>query len=167
MSKVLLHTCCGPCTAYTNKWLVENNFKVTGYFYNPNIFPAEEYERRKLAMGQYAAAVGFEAVYEANDLRTEPGSCKNCYQVRLEKTARFAKESGSDYFSTTLLISPYQKHELLKQMGEEIGKKAGIEFFYHDFRTGFREGQQMAREMKLYRQKYCGCAKEAKHAQAD
>jgi predicted adenine nucleotide alpha hydrolase (AANH) superfamily ATPase len=157
LSKILLHTCCGPCTTYVNKWLSEHNFEVTGYFYNPNIFPPEEYERRLQAMVQYAAAVEFEVMYELNDRRTDPGNCENCYRVRLEKTARFAKEQDFDCFSTTLLISPYQKHDVLKKIGKEIDDEIGIEFFYNDFRSGYRESREMSKTFKLYRQKYCGC----------
>ena len=84
--------------------------------------------------------------------------CKNyCYKVRLEETAKYAKENGFDSFSTTLLISPYQQHDLLKSMGEEIAKKYDLEFLYRDFRPGFREGQNEARNLGLYMQKYCGC----------
>jgi predicted adenine nucleotide alpha hydrolase (AANH) superfamily ATPase len=181
LSKLLLHACCGPCTAYVNQWLAENGFEVKGFFYNPNIRPQAEYERRLLTMEHYAAAVGLEVIYEkepANKLRgsfsetetfslacrqaglrfpIEPGDCENCYRVRLRRTAQKAKDLGFDLFSTTLLISPYQKHDLLKQMGEEIGLETGVAFYYHDFRPGFRQGQAIAKEMGLYRQKYCGC----------
>jgi len=157
LSNILLHTCCGPCTTYVHKWLSENGFEVTGYFYNPNIFPREEFEKRRQAMAHYAAANRFEIVYELNDRRTEPGNCENCYRVRLKKTAGFAKEHGYEYFSTTLLISPYQKHDALKKIGEEIENAIGVRFFYNDFRAGYRESQNLSREMNLYRQKYCGC----------
>ena len=84
--------------------------------------------------------------------------CQNyCYRVRLEQTAKYAKEHGYDTISTTLLVSPYQKHEILKEQGEEIAKKYGLQFLYRDFRVGFREGQEKARELGLYMQKYCGC----------
>lgn len=108
-------------------------------------------------MEYYATAVGLKVIYEPNDVKTEGGNCENCYRTRLKKTARFAKELGFDCFSTTLLISPYQKHDLLRQVGEEAGSEFGVEFFYHDFRTGYRESRQMARELRLYMQKYCGC----------
>jgi hypothetical protein len=80
-----------------------------------------------------------------------------CYGIRLERTAAFAKEMGFDAFTTTLLVSPYQKHELIKELGEEYARKYGVEFYYKDFRPGFRQGQQQAKEMELYRQKFCGC----------
>jgi len=168
MKKVLLHTCCGPCTTYVNKWLKENGFEIKGLFYNPNIRPQEEYERRFITMEYYATSVGLKViyphtkdfgvgVYEPNDLETTLGDCENCYRVRLAKTAAFAKKLGYDSFSTTLLISPYQKHEVLKRVGEEVGKESGVEFLYRDFRDGYRASRQMLKEMKLYMQKYCGC----------
>ena len=82
---------------------------------------------------------------------------KYCYRVRLEQTAKYAKENGYDTFSTTLLISPYQNHEALKKIGEEMAEKYGLTFLYRDFRSGFKEGQTEARELGLYMQKYCGC----------
>lgn len=164
MSKLLLHACCGPCTAYVNQWLAENSFEVKGFFYNPNIRPREEYKQRLLTMEEYAAAVGLKVIYEPNDLETAPGQCRDCYRARLKKTAQKARELGFDRFSTTLLISPYQKHDLLKQMGEEIGLATGVAFYYHDFRPGFRQGQAMAKAMGLYRQKYCGCGADSRPA---
>lgn len=84
--------------------------------------------------------------------------CTNyCYRTRLEKTAQYAKENGYDSFSTTLLVSPYQKHDDIKRIGEELAEKYGLEFHYVDFRAGYREGQAKARELGLYMQKYCGC----------
>lgn len=84
--------------------------------------------------------------------------CVACYQLRLERTANVASEYGFDSFTTTLLISPYQKHELIRETGEEAGRKAGAGFLYTDFRNGYREGTARAQEMNLYRQRYCGCA---------
>ena len=112
-------------------------------------------------------SIGVNAIFEENYGLKE--FCKNvindlenrcvnyCYRVRLEQTAKFAKENGYDSFSTTLLVSPYQNHEALKQVGEELAEKYGLEFVYRDFRVGFREGQTKARELGLYMQKYCGC----------
>ncbi|HOJ12221.1 MAG TPA: epoxyqueuosine reductase QueH, partial [Clostridiales bacterium] len=83
--------------------------------------------------------------------------CAMCYTIRLDKAASFAKEHGFDAFTTTLLISPYQKHDLIKELGEKLADKYKIQFYYRDFRPGFRKGQQQAKELGLYRQKYCGC----------
>ena len=82
---------------------------------------------------------------------------KYCYPVRLEQTAKYAKENGYDSFSTTLLVSPYQNHEVLMKVAEEMAKKYDVKFLYRDFRVGFRAGQAKAKELGLYRQKYCGC----------
>jgi predicted adenine nucleotide alpha hydrolase (AANH) superfamily ATPase len=160
MKKILLHTCCGPCTTHVNEWLKENGFEVKGYFYNPNIRPQLEYEKRLLVMEFYATAVGLKVIYDRSQIITEPGDCINCYKTRLEKTAQMARELNFEYFSTTLLISPYQKHQLLKETGEGVGEKYRIKFYYQDFRAGYRQSRQMAREMKLYMQKYCGCGLE-------
>jgi len=160
LRKILLHACCGPCTTYVNEWLSENDFETKGFFYNPNIRPREEYERRLLTMEHYATVAGLKVIYEGNDIQTEPGDCENCYRTRLRKTARVAKDLGFEAFTTTLLISPYQKHDLLRSVGEEVSSEFGVEFFYQDFRVGYKESRQMAREMKLYMQKYCGCGVE-------
>lgn len=157
MSKLLLHVCCAPCTISVNQWLGENGFEVKGLFYNPNIRPREEYERRLITMEYYSTSIGLKVINEPNDRELTPGNCENCYRIRLQRAADYAKKIGHDFFSTTLLVSPYQKHEVIKGVGEEIAVESGVKFFYHDFREGFRAGQQKARELKLYRQKYCGC----------
>lgn len=160
MRKILVHSCCAPCTTYVYKTLKEEGFEIKGLFFNPNIRPQEEYERRHLTMENYAMRVGLKVIYEPNDFKTEPGNCENCYRVRLTKTAQIAKELNFDCFTTTLLISPYQKHDLFRQIGEEIGQGFGVKFYYKDFRVGYRESIKMSKEMKLYRQKYCGCGVE-------
>lgn len=165
--KLLLHTCCAPCSVYCIKTLREENIEPTVYWYNPNIHPYMEYKARRDTLKQYTEMINVKAIFEEEyGLRT---FCKNvvgdlenrcvnyCYKVRLEQTAKYSKENGYDAFSTTLLISPYQKHEELKRLGEEIAKKYNLEFLYRDFRPGFREGQARARELGLYMQKYCGC----------
>jgi len=175
MKKLLLHTCCGPCFLGVAK-SVTDKFEVTNYFYNPNIQPEEEYERRRTALlvaikGKSAGFV--EDIYEPGDHekvitgeREFPARCFNCYYLRLLATAKFAKSNDYDCFSTTLLVSPYQQHEKLKEIGEEIAKKVGIGFYYDDFRPHFREGQKEAKEMAIYRQKYCGCSLSKAEAQA-
>ncbi|NQT30137.1 MAG: epoxyqueuosine reductase QueH [Candidatus Saganbacteria bacterium] len=159
MPKILLHSCCGPCTTYVFKHLSDNGFAIKGFFYNPNIRPLDEYEKRLLTMEYYASIVGLKVIYESLDDEARPdiSACRDCYNSRLKKTAQLAKDLGFDCFCTTLLISPYQKHDLLKEIGEKAGKEAGIKFYYHDFRQGYRESRQMAAAMKLYMQKYCGC----------
>jgi hypothetical protein len=169
VSKLLLHTCCAPCTTFVYKWLIENKLESEGLFYNPNIRPEYEYQKRLETMQLYSATVGLKVTFEPNDQQIEPEKCEDCYRVRLEKTASLASVNGFKYFSTTLLISPYQKHALLKRAGEEAGEKSGVVFYYHDFREDYNESRRMAQMMGLYRQKYCGCrpmekAKGEKHA---
>ena len=165
--KLLLHTCCAPCSIYCIQELKNENIEPTIYWYNPNIHPYKEYESRRNCLKEYSKSINVQAIFEenyglrefcknvVNDLENR---CRNyCYKVRLEQTAKYAKENGYDSFSTTLLVSPYQNHEELKILGEELAKKYEIEFVYRDFRVGFREGQTKARELELYMQKYCGC----------
>jgi len=165
--KLLLHTCCAPCSVYCIDKLKEEKIDLDLYWFNPNIHPYMEYKARRDTLIEYSKMIDLKLIIEenyglkdfckavVNDLDNR---CVNyCYQVRLEQTAKYAKENGYDAFSTTLLISPYQKHEELKKIGTELSKKYGIEFLYRDFRVGFREGQTKARELGLYMQKYCGC----------
>lgn len=165
--KILLHTCCAPCSVYCVEILRNENIEPTIYWYNPNIHPYQEYKARRECLKEYAESINIDAIFEenyglkefcknvVNDLQNR---CKNyCYKVRLEQTAKYAKENGYDGFSTTLLVSPYQNHEALKELGQKLAKEYGIEFIYRDFRVGFREGQAKARELGLYMQKYCGC----------
>ncbi len=165
--KLLMHTCCAPCSVYCIDSLRKENIEPTVYWYNPNIHPYMEYKARRDALKEYTKSINVEAIFEEeygldefckNVIGDLKNRCQNyCYRVRLEQTAKFAKEHGFDAISTTLLVSPYQKHEILKEQGEEIAKKYGLNFLYRDFRVGFREGQNKARELGLYMQKYCGC----------
>ena len=165
--KLLLHTCCAPCSIYCIKSLRKEEIEPTVYWFNPNIHPYMEYKSRRDTLKEYSQSIGADAIFEENYGLKE--FCKNvigdldnrcaqyCYRVRLEQTAKYAKQHGYDAFTTTLLVSPYQNHELLIQVAKEMAKKYEIEFLYRDFRTGFREGQAEARELGLYMQKYCGC----------
>ena len=165
--KLLLHTCCAPCSIYCIDTLKKEKIEPTVYWYNPNIHPYTEYRLRKDTLNEYATSINVQAVFEEeyglinfckNTINDLENRCQNyCYKIRLEQTARYAKEHGFDSISTTLLISPYQKHNILKQLGENIGNKYGLNFVYRDFRVGFYEGQERAKELGLYRQKYCGC----------
>ena len=164
--KVLMHACCGPCASYSVEALREAGHEVYGYFYNPNIHPSQEYRRRWESFKQLAEAVEL-PILEPGDydyqewLRRaawrEQVRCPLCYQMRLEQTARIAKHGKFDAFTTTLLISPYQKHDVLKQTGEAIAAAYGIPFLYMDFRPGFKRSVELSKEMGLYRQQYCGC----------
>lgn len=166
--KLLLHTCCGPCFLGVWEDLKTSDFEVTNYFYNPNIQPDAEYKLRLenlkkaieekttgLIIEEYDKDEHLEAIKgHENDF---PERCIYCYLLRLNQTVKKAKELGFDAFSTTLLVSPYQKHEELAMIGKQIGEKYGIQFYYYDWRPFFRDGQNKARELDLYRQKYCGC----------
>lgn len=165
--KLLLHTCCAPCSVYCIDTLRKEDIEPTVYWFNPNIHPYMEYKARRDCLKEYTKDIHVEAIFEENyglddfcrnvinNLQTR---CKEyCYPVRLEQTAKYAKENGYTHFSTTLLVSPYQNHEALIEVANQMAKKYNIEFLYRDFRVGFREGQAKARELGLYMQKYCGC----------
>ena len=162
-----MHTCCAPCSVYCIDSLRKEGIEPTVYWYNPNIHPYIEYKTRRDTLKEYTKSINVEAIFEEeygldnfckNVIGDLQNRCQNyCYRVRLEQTAKYAKENGYDTISTTLLVSPYQKHDILKEQGEEIAKKYGLNFLYRDFRVGFREGQAKARELGLYMQKYCGC----------
>lgn len=165
--KLLMHTCCAPCSVYCIDSLRQEGIEPTVYWYNPNIHPYIEYKTRRDTLKEYTKSINVEAIFEEdygldnfckNVIDDLQNRCQNyCYKVRLEQTAKYAKEHGYDTISTTLLVSPYQKHDILKEQGEAIAKKYGLTFLYRDFRVGFREGQAKARELGLYMQKYCGC----------
>ncbi len=165
--KVLLHTCCCPCLIKCYETLKEEKIIPTIFWYNPNIHPWMEYNLRKDALIKYTETENLELVINDNyGLRDFIKSiypdftqkrCNYCYTSRLEETAKYASENGYEYFSTTLLISPYQNHELIKKLGYDIALKYSVKFLYRDFRPYFREGQKAARELGVYMQKYCGC----------
>ncbi|MCX7661227.1 MAG: epoxyqueuosine reductase QueH [Candidatus Omnitrophica bacterium] len=165
--KLLLHICCAPCLIWPYEVLKERNFSITGLFYNPNIHPYLEYQRRKEAIINYSKEINFEVVfldYEIKDFFREtylkeegPLRCKVCWNLRLKKTAEFARSRNFDYFSTTLLVSPYQDHLSLIAIGKELEKEYQIKFYAEDFRNGFKKAHQLAKEKGIYCQSYCGC----------
>ncbi|MDD5093774.1 MAG: epoxyqueuosine reductase QueH [Dehalococcoidia bacterium] len=166
VASILLHSCCGPCATYTVKSLREHDFEVSACWYNPNVHPFTEHQKRLESMRALAEKVNLPlTIIEGYDMIDffravvghESERCADCYRLRLGKTAQLAREKGFDAFTTSLLISPYQKHDLLKEIGEEVGRQNGVEFYYQDFRGGFRESRRMAQELGLYLQKYCGC----------
>jgi len=160
-----MHICCGPCSVYPFSVIKEEGIEVEGLFYNPNIHPVEEYEKRKENVGIFSLKENLKVNYIDDFMQkdwenfqgSEAERCAMCYSIRLERAAKYAAENEFDAFTTTLLVSPYQKHDLIHELGEEFASKHGIQFFYRDFRPGFREGQKKAKELGLYRQKYCGC----------
>jgi epoxyqueuosine reductase len=164
--RILLHICCANCVIFPFLQLRERGEKVTGYFFNPNIHPYQEYQKRLETLKVYSGKSSLEVTYRNEYLLEEflknvalhpEERCRYCYSVRLEATAREAKRSRFDSFSTTLLYSIYQKHDLIREMGEHIAEDVGISFHYEDFRRGWGEGVTVSKAMGLYRQQYCGC----------
>jgi predicted adenine nucleotide alpha hydrolase (AANH) superfamily ATPase len=163
---ILLHICCGPCSLYPLQYLRQGGFAVQGYFDNPNIHPFREWLKRKETLEKYAVDSGLEIIcnddYQMEEFFRrvayhEAERCRHCYLMRLEQTAQMAANGGFQCFSTTLLVSPYQDHQLIKDTGELVGERCGVPFYYHDFRPGYREGVRLSRELGMYRQPYCGC----------
>jgi predicted adenine nucleotide alpha hydrolase (AANH) superfamily ATPase len=164
--KLLLHVCCANCAIYPLKMLLDEGHQVFGYWYNPNIHPFTEYQKRLEAVRYLEEKKSFPVFYnDSYDLekflkaavQDVENRCDFCYKIRLIKTANLAKAQGFDGFTTTLLVSLHQKHELIKEIAEKIGADLGIRFSYRDFRPGFYEGKDEGKRLELYRQKYCGC----------
>ncbi|MDR0464823.1 MAG: epoxyqueuosine reductase QueH [Treponema sp.] len=170
--KLLLHCCCAPCSISCVKALGDENVIPQLFWYNPNIHPFTEYEARRnciknftdnekleLSLVDEYGLRSFLTVVSQEINKPSPNieRCEKCYRMRLEKTADYAAKNVFSAFSTTLLISPYQNHDVIKKTGEEISEKYGVDFFYRDFRPLFREGQTAARAKEMYMQKYCGC----------
>jgi len=166
LTKILLHICCAPCTIYPLSKLRDTGRRVHGFFYNPHIQPYQEFERRLSTLEAFAGREGLQLIirrdYELEGfLRQvafrEHERCLYCYARRLEATARLAKKSRFDAFTSTLLYSRQQKHDLISALAREASRRHGIPFHYEDFREGWKLGQEKAREQGLYRQQYCGC----------
>ena len=164
--KILLHVCCGPCTVYPLKFLRQHGHEVSGYFYNPNIHPYREFKRRIGALVDFSERMDFDVKIDRNYGLTEylrqivfkeNKRCSICYDMRLEPAAEFAARQGADAFTSTLLYSKYQNHQLLIDKCEKLADQFGIAFLYHDFREGWQQGIDGSIEMDLYRQPYCGC----------
>ena len=165
---ILLHICCGPCLIYPFSRLKDQGFKISGFYYNPNLYPVSEYYRRVEALKVLSQEFSLDVEYPEhkesdffqaiNTQENLPQRCVNCWSLRLRKTARQAKKNNFTAFSTTLLVSPFQNHELLRQLGHQIGQETGIDFYYEDFRPGFNQAQIEAKNKGIYRQKYCGCS---------
>ncbi len=164
--KLLLHVCCGPCATWPARSLLEQGVELTGFFFNPNIHPYQEYVKRLEGARELARRLGF-TLLESGEYQPElyfrdvtwheQERCRLCYTLRLQEAAAKAKETGCEGFTTSLLISPYQKHELIGALGAEIGRRLDVPFVYYDWRPVFYEGRRQAREMGLYSQRYCGC----------
>jgi hypothetical protein len=163
MPGLLLHICCAPCLCYPYRALTEQQTDFAGFWFNPNVHPYKEYQSRLASVKDFSKAKGLDVIYddsyplEENISRLLKERCPSCYSLRLEATAREALQRGYGGFTTTLLYSIYQKHELIREVGTAIGQRLGVKFEYHDFRKGWEPGRDEARRLELYRQKYCGC----------
>jgi predicted adenine nucleotide alpha hydrolase (AANH) superfamily ATPase len=164
--KVLIHTCCAPCLVYPLEKLSSEGHQATAFWYNPNIHPYTEYKKRMQSLKEFEKTQGIEVIYrDSYDLEEHlrrimsdlENRCMECYRLRLEATAECAQENGFEAFTTTLLVSPYQKHDWIKAAGKEMASKYGVEYIHPDFASGYREGHDKAYHLGLYMQKYCGC----------
>ena len=173
--RLLLHSCCAPCSSYTLEYL-SRYFDITVYYFNPNISPKQEFDKRFEEQKRLISQMPFknsvtlvEGDYNYDDfleiakgLETVPEGgerCFRCYKMRLESTARLAKEQGFDYFCTTLSISPLKNSQKINELGFEIEEKYGVKWLPSDFkkREGYKRSIQLSREYSLYRQNFCGC----------
>lgn len=171
MKKLLLHSCCGPCSTYVIKALAEK-YDLTIFYFNPNIFPFQEYEKRLGEQKRYAKIKGIQVIegrYDEDEFLNlikghenskEGGErCRICFEMRLNETAKMAKELGFDIFATTLSVSPYKNTILINYVGEQIAQKEKIDFLPENFKkqNGYLESIRISKEYGLYRQDYCGC----------
>lgn len=149
--QILVHICCAPCFTYPHKRLVEEGHDVTGFFYNPNIHPYLEYKNRLESLEKYVELKGARMIYK-DDYNIESylrgaldadDRCRFCYTMRLTEAAKTACTLGFEAFTTTLLISPYQEHEVLIETGKKAADENGIEFYYEDFKEGYRESREL------------------------
>ncbi len=182
--KLLLHSCCAPCSSYVLEYLSEY-FQITVFYYNPNIYPPEEFSKRKEEQKRFIEKLSVknpisfiagefedEKFYEmAKGLENEKEGgqrCRKCYALRLEKTAKLAKDMGFDYFTTTLSISPHKDSAVLNEVGGEIAKKQGVKYLFSDFKKkgGYKRSCELSQEYGMYRQDYCGCVFSARDRRA-
>ena len=172
---LLLHSCCAPCSSYCLEYLSQY-FKITVLYYNPNLFPAGEYERRVSEQKKLVSALPTKYPITLVEMKGEPEEfysavkglehtgeggerCFACFRLRLERAARYAKENGFDFFTTTLTISPLKNAQKLNEIGEEAGEKFGVRHLPSDFKkkNGYKRSVELSKVYGLYRQDYCGC----------
>ena len=172
--KLLLHACCAPCSSYVLEYL-SNYFEITILYYNPNIYPKEEYTRRleelkrflkiyktknkvTFVEEKYDEKEYYDSIKGLENLGEKSKRCYNCYELRLNRAAIYAKNNNFDYFTTTLSISPYKVSKWINEIGGNLEKKYGIKYLYSDFkkRNGYKRSQELSKEYNLYRQDYCG-----------
>lgn len=180
--KLLLHVCCAPCSSYVLEYL-NKYFDITVYFYNPNIDEAEEYRLRADEENRFIKEMAFEneviytegeynpedfynAVKGLENLKEGGARCVKCFELRLESSAKKARDGGFDYFTTTLSISPLKNSTVLNEIGKRLGEKYGVEYLCSDFKkkNGYKRSVELSREYSLYRQNYCGCSFSKKQA---
>ena len=173
--RLLLHSCCAPCSSYVLEYL-SDYFEITVLYYNPNIFPENEYTKRILEQqmliqdmevkhpisflaGAYDREKFYEIARGLEHLREGGERCFKCYELRLEEAARVAKEGEFDYFTTTLSISPLKNAEKLNQIGTKVGERYGVSYLQSDFKkkNGYKRSIELSKIYGLYRQDYCGC----------
>jgi predicted adenine nucleotide alpha hydrolase (AANH) superfamily ATPase len=165
VKKLLVHCCCAHCAAYTIEYWRKQGYQVAGLWYNPNIHPDVEHRRRLESMKTLAKDLDLPMIVEEYDFKEyfqrvkgkEAARCRHCFRLRLENTAHIAREQGFDAFTTTLLISPQQKHELLCEVAKSVARESGVEFLYADLRKRYSNSRHITKPQNLYRQHYCGC----------
>ncbi len=163
---ILLHICCGPCAVIPVRVLRSAGQNVTGFFFNHNIHPYQEYRKRLDTVTAFAEQEELPVVmrdeYRLEEFLSAVAAlplerCSYCYASRLEETAKAAAAGGFDGWSSSLLYSRYQRHDEIRRIGEEMGARYGVAFHYEDFRSGWQEGIRLSKELTMYRQQYCGC----------
>jgi predicted adenine nucleotide alpha hydrolase (AANH) superfamily ATPase len=164
--KILMHSCCGPCTIYPLGILRNEGCEVMGFFYRHNIHPYTECLRRQETLERYAAEQNLRIIIQAGyDMEgfirsvafREKERCRYCYHDRLRAAALVARKGKFDAFTSTLLYSRHQNHDLIHEVGDSVGRETGVPFFYRDFRVGWKEGIETSKRLGMYRQPYCGC----------
>lgn len=172
---LLLHSCCAPCSSYVLEYL-SRYFKITVFYYNPNIYPEEEFYKRRSEQERFISQLPtknpisfigtdhmseefYKAVKGLEHIREGGERCFACYRLRLEESAMAARDMGADYFTTTLSISPMKNAQKLNEIGGELGEKYGVKYLFSDFkkRNGYKRSTELSREYGIYRQNYCGC----------
>ena len=170
--KILLHACCGICSSYPISYLQDLGYEVVVYFYNPNIYPEEEYQKRleaektlcahfncELIIGDYEPDVYYKYVKGFENEPEKGKRCDKCFELRFENTAKLAKKLGISIFTTSMVISPHKDYEKLTQIGKQIAGNYDLEYLSTNFRKndGFLKTNEISKNLNLYRQKYCGC----------
>lgn len=163
---ILLHVCCAPCAIIPVEYLKQRGYSVTLCFYNPNIHPYREFQKRKACVQEFAEKNDLPLILDDRYLLTdflrtvafrEDNRCSICQEIRIRQTTALANQHGFEFFSTSLLYSKYQRHNEIKEQCLKYSKLSNPRFFYHDFRLGWKEGIEAAIAQGLYRQSYCGC----------